>query len=374
MSHPLEWIVDNPLGAMPAQILVALADPFEDIGVLSSIQRNDLVEALQIHFAHGSRLVKEMSKDLQNFEPRRGGYIDCEVGNAFELLNRILKKKPVMLDQRLGSLYKAHRASVESIADEYIKAMVGERDTINLYEKRGNIEVQLLLLLHYTHQWRHFVFKRDIQNPFSSLLDVSRSNVTVWLRANPEKDFPNYSSAGWLDRVKTADSAEKHFVRRTFEVMEEPEIRWGKDAFYNRVDDMGKMYGTDFFGVKIFGSGRNIMGESPQLQKSVEKFLGTYGWEVFKFEDKITSQDGLGPLIYLVRRKGTISGIQEMPDIVQLQLMDLNRFLLSDFFLKSHHVYCLRTERQLAGYKQRYEDLYKKLANSAREALSFLRK
>ena len=93
----LEKIAENPMGANITELLVLASDPLGDFkkingGEISSKQTDEVVEALQHHFAYGQSLIPRLRYHLQGLEPGRGKFTSVlSVPNTFELLKLILK-------------------------------------------------------------------------------------------------------------------------------------------------------------------------------------------------------------------------------------------------------------------------------------------
>ncbi len=380
--HSLEHIIDYPMDSAPSQILVLLADPFRDFEAsngapLSSSQRSDLITALEIQFAHGRNLLAKLSDLVLALEPRKGGFTKCTGTNAFDMLEVILDGKPKELDKKMGKIYNANERAINKIKNKNYEA-AKKGVTLDMSEKINGVDAGILLLLYFTHQWHHNITKRSGQNPFIAMEGVPRDYLAIWIRAFPGVDFPNYALGGWQERMKTAESMKAKFINKTFE-------RWAK-AKYKLNDFYAELlrdpYITDMAGLKIFGSGRTIMGKEPLLRKKVDEFIKKIGWESIKYIDYESPKNGeerkrgLHAKEYLIRpSKGVnMPGVSDSTVYVQLQVSNWDKYLLDDFFLRAHNIYSIKKQEKLDKFRLRNPEIYDRLEKSTREALSFLPK
>lgn len=350
--HSLEEIADNPLAATISENLVLVADPFDDFkkhGGLSSGKKDEVIEALKEHFRYGSGLISRFNGDLVSLESSKYGFKRMVVPNSFEMLKILMDNRPDVLDQRCAKLYRQHKHALKS------------------KKRPKDIDEDIFKLLKYTHDFHHYIVKRNGQNPFASLQKIPLDNVTFYTRDTPDRGFPNYDLYGWLERVKTRERIVKKILYKIFETMDNADDN--KERFYKQ------SFGTDYFGVRVIGAGQEIMGDESRIRQKVERIFSPMGvsqWNSIWFEDySQTKGKELRALEYLLR----YSDGTGMPDILQLQVFTLTHLLLDDFFSTDNRVR-LEMERiaRLKAYEKANPRLYRRMEESISNILSFLPK
>ena len=272
------------------------------------------------------------------------------VPNTFELLKILLEKRPNEVIQRMARLYRSNRPAFKS----------GKRPK--------DFGDDIFKLLKYTHEWRHFIEKKRAIDHFAALATVPLNMGTFYVRANPNKGFPNYALYGWFERIKTRERILNKILYKIFNGVEDAKGK--KEEFY------AMSFGTDYFGIRAIGSGQEIIGRNPEIRPKVERIFSPTGispWACTWFEDYgQTKRRELRGFEYLLRY---YSDENQMPDLLQLQVFTLTDLLLGDFFLRDARVKLeKRRSDELIAYERQNPKLYTRMQETIVNALSFLPK
>lgn len=340
----LEEIADNPRKATISENLVLVADPLNDYkksrGNLSQEKIDEIREALKEHFIFGESLISIFRSELVELEPNTD-FNNFKVSNAYDMLKVLIEKKPKPLDDKLAYLWK-HSNSIKS-------------GRITMSEK----ESVFLKLVPYTHQYRHFVTKKNGRdNPFSPLKNVPEDGLSIYIRENKNKGYPNFPLYAWIERVKSRERTVNKLLEKIFDAMKKSSHG---DDFYSQY------FGNDQFGIRTIGF-------TPYTRKRVESIIYPFNkqgnWIVDQFEDfEKTQRKKIRVQQYMIRW----SKEPDVPVPLQLQVANYAKMLLDDFFDRdSHPRYEVRREDKLDGYKKQHKEQYRRMEKSVNEVLSFL--
>lgn len=345
--HTLEQIAENPRAATIAENLVLVADPLGDYrskhGELSQEQFEEIVEALKEHFVYGEGLIARFRSDLVGLDPQ-ARFEEVKVENAYDMLRILLNRKPKPLDDKLAWLWKKRDAVTHG------RVQLPEEDRL-LFE-----------LIHYTHQWHHFVTKKIARdNPFLPLQKVSEDGISMYIRDSPNKGYPAYALYGWIERAKTRERLVDKLLQKIFNaIANAPD---GKN-FYSQY------FGEDQFGVRAISFARAVRIRVEGIFYPPEGVPRR--WIVDDYEDLEKSQrKRFRGLQYMVRWTKD----PEVPVPLQAQLQLFPHLLLDDFFkVNSHPRYRVRRDDVLDEFRRRDPKLYDRMRDNVNQALSFLPK
>lgn len=372
---PLEKIADDPLSSSISELLILATDPLGDFGrvngPLTSGQKEDIIVALKEHFAYGGGLIKRFEYDRKAIEFPRGGFnVHQNVPNTFELLRAFLEHRPREMDKKMASLYRKHESEKhESDVQKAVK-VYGKEGPTGLEAARWPIDPFTLLLLHFTHEWHHFVYKGQKYSPFDALKGVPEG-VDLWLPARPDVNFPKYAIGAWMQRVKSRQSIKDKILYKIFTSMEDALDKQNLSLFYNST------FVDDYFGVKAIGSGQLTMGYEPQIKGLVKAYLDGMKspWLIASDEKYRETKAKEGKFLssneYLLKPKED----KDTPVQLQLQVVTNTLFLLEHFFSRdAHQFFKHRRLQELQEYKREYPHLYGRMEASVDDVLSFLQK
>lgn len=348
----LEEIANNPKVATISEILVLVADPFEEFKGRIDQDVNKIVnEELREKFIEGGALISRFRADFVDHissDPQKSVFDDYHIHTFYQKLRILMENKPAILEGQLKKVWG-------DIKRGKVKIVEGRRD--------------LAELSHYTHQWRSYEQKRRDLKYFAILKKIDDSGITLYWRENQNKGYPNFLVHGWQEKIKVRKSIVDKMLLTIFQVLDESIEKKGYDRnkFYQSFGT-GDFSVQDYFGVKVIGTSWDAKRIIDGLVYDKDSQWAVVCDDGKPKDLKSVKKRDLGILKYLLRCD-VIGTTEEL----MLHVTTFSDFLFDDFFLEnSHPRYKLRNDKEQRKYEKQSPKLYARMEESLNGALAFL--
>jgi hypothetical protein len=350
----LEEVANDFESASIRELLLFVADPFNHYRFLSGglpleIQAQ-VAAQIQLKFQEGGLLLQRAKGEIGRLD-RRGQFTPYEVGTDFDLLKRVIERKPAEMENLLKAAWRSRKKG-EKIKSNNSLALYGE-------------------LAYRTHEWYHTVVKGKgiIANDFDVLKGSVQQGVLLFQRNNPNAGYPQYPVYAWLQRTKSISRVISKYVERILERVEF--LKHSKDDFYNpKKEDEKKKYALDFlrdmFGIKII-----TLAE--EARENVFNYFRSkkVPWTIEQSRERVRKEEkklGVSKGTYSLSYAGTD---WQTAEFVELMVVTYPEFLLDDYFNPTKHArYKMERAERVEGLQRRNPEMYEGMSRNIRSVLS----
>src|SRR3989338_5274698 len=331
----LDEVANDFEGASIRELLLFAADPFDRFGYLSGgippeIQGQIAVQ-IDLKLVEGGILLQKIRNEIRELD-QSGKFTPFQIQSDFELVDRIMRKKPAEIEAFLIAAWKHSQNK-------------GDKP------KAKNYSAQYIPLAPYTHEWVHTVVRerKIIHNDFNVLKGSKQEGVLLFKRENLNSNNLQYQVYAWTQRTKIDSRIMDKLIERVLEriVYVRGEHRSDEDFYNPDVKDDKRKYALDFsqdtFGTKIitlFEQGKDSVYGHFRSRKSPWKIDVPDGKA--RMEEKgLSASKGT----YLLRYKRTDL---QTTEVVQLILLSYPKFLQDDYFNPTkHQIYKIERAKKL---------------------------